>query len=118
VSLRLGKKGLLANFFPKTAAGGRVCSELGATTPWATRFQAPDSEHLPSDAPYRSPLACFGASPLLGEPGSLAVPETVTGEVVRLAPFVGLEITTVGGVMSMLTVKVTGLDVREFPAAS
>ena len=62
--------------------------------------------------------ACTTLNPLAGEPGSLAVPETVIVEVVRLAPFAGLEIVIVGGVISMLTVNVTGLEVETFPAGS
>jgi hypothetical protein len=58
------------------------------------------------------------ATPLAGEPGSLAVPDTVVGDVVRFAPLAGLEIATVGGVMSMLTVSLTGLEVETFRARS
>ena len=57
-------------------------------------------------------------SPLAGEPGSLAVPETVMGVVTRFAAFVGLVIATIGGVMSILTVNVTGVEVFTLPAAS
>jgi hypothetical protein len=58
------------------------------------------------------------ATPLAGEPGSLAVPDTVADDVVRFAPWVGLETATVGGVMSMLTVSLTGVEVETFRAAS
>ena len=58
------------------------------------------------------------ARPLAAEPGSLAVPDTAVGELVRFAPLAGLEIATVGGVMSMLKVSVTGLEFERFPAAS
>lgn len=58
------------------------------------------------------------AIPLTGEPGSLAVPEMVVGELVRFAPLAGLEIERLGGVTSMLMVSVTGPDVETFPAAS
>ena len=52
------------------------------------------------------------------ESGSLAVPDTLIMLVVRICPFVGLVIATVGGVVSMLTVSATALDVETFPAAS
>jgi hypothetical protein len=41
------------------------------------------------------------ATPLLGLPGSLAVPLTVIAELLKLCPLVGLEIVTVGAVMSV-----------------
>jgi len=49
---------------------------------------------------------CTVATPLLGLPGSLAVPLTVIGEPLNVWPLVGLEILTVGGVVSGLIVIV------------
>jgi hypothetical protein len=67
-------------------------SELGVTTPWATRFQAPDSEHLPSDAPSRYPLACFGTSPEFFTPsGGAKLCACHPNSVKRLADELGIQ---------------------------
>jgi hypothetical protein len=36
------------------------------------------------------------ATPLLGVPGSLALPPTTIGELVKICPLIGLEIATIG----------------------
>src|SRR2546423_1057279 len=61
---------------------------------------------------------CTILRPLAGKPGSFAVPETIIGKDETLCPLVGLEMRTVGGVMSMLTVSVITVEVEMFPVAS
>jgi hypothetical protein len=55
---------------------------------------------------------CTSATPLLGLPGSLAVPLTVIGELLNVWPLVGLLIVTIGAVLSG-GVKVTLTEAME-----
>ena len=70
------------------------------------------------DANAHAPGSGGALTPLAGDVGSVAMPATVKGVVVRNCPLVGLVMAAVGGVLSMFTVRVTGLEVELLPAES